>query len=68
MLLIELVDRQWKFSQLNWDQYGRALKMLHKTNNTEKAECFRFSLLNLYTILSNGKENYRETGRKFINQ
>ena len=46
----------------------RALKMLHKTNNTEKAECFRFSLLNLYTILSNGKENYRETGRKFINQ
>ena len=42
--------------------------MLHKTNNTEKAECFRFSLLNLYTILSNGKENYRETGRKFINQ
>ena len=68
MLLIELVDGKSKFSQLNWDQYGCALKMLHKTNNTEKAEFCRFSLFNLYIILSNGKENYRETGWKFINQ
>ena len=42
--------------------------MLHKANNTEKAPCFRFSLFNLNIILSHGKENYRETGRKFINQ
>ena len=68
MLLIKLVDRQLKFSQLNWDQYGCALKMLRKTNNTEKAACFRFFLFNLYINISNGKENYRETGRKFINQ
>ena len=65
MLLIELVDQQWKFSQLNWDLYGCALKMLHKTNNTEKAVCFRFSPFNFDIILLNGKENYRETGRKF---
>ena len=40
--------------------------MLHKTNNTEKAPCFGLSLFNFNIILSNSKENYRETGRNLL--
>ena len=55
MLLIELVDRQ--SNQPSELRSARAVcyQMFHKTNKTEKATCFRFSLFNLNIILSNGK-------------